>query len=110
MVRRLVLGVGLVGVLIWTIGISHPTAGSAPPQAAETGPIKLARHPDYHAGKITFTYMGDIWTVNDDGSSPFRVTDNTAVDVYPRFSPDGRWIAFSSNRFGANDVFIVSAT
>ena len=38
-----------------------------------------------------------------------RVTDNVAREVYPRFSPDGRWIAFSSNRYGNYDVFVVPA-
>ena len=36
-----------------------------------------------------------------------RVTDNVAREVYPRFSPDGRTIAFSSNRYGNYDVFVV---
>src|SRR5262249_9970806 len=72
-----------------------------------TAPIKLARHPDYHAGRITFSYLGDIWTANEDGSNVQRLTDNVARDVYPRFSPDGRWIAFSSNRYGNNDVFVI---
>src|SRR5262245_59072947 len=70
-------------------------------------PIRLARHPDYHAGKVAFSYLGDIWIANDDGSNVVRVTDNRAREIYPRFSPDGRWIAFSSNRYGNNDVFIV---
>src|SRR5262245_5964684 len=73
-------------------------------------PIRLARHPDYHAGKITFSYLGDIWIANEDGTGVVRLTDNTAREVYPRFSPDGRWIAFSSNRYGNNDVFIIPST
>ncbi len=36
-----------------------------------------------------------------------RITDNSAREVYPRFSPDGKWIAFSSNRYGNYDVFVV---
>jgi hypothetical protein len=32
-------------------------------------PIRLARHPDFHAGRITFSYLGDIWLANEDGSS-----------------------------------------
>ena len=75
--------------------------------AAAAGPIKLARHPDYHAGRIAFSYLGDIWTANEDGTGVQRITDNGAREVYPRFSPDGRWIAFSSNRYGNYDVFVV---
>lgn len=69
--------------------------------------MKLARHPDYNAGRITFSYLGDIWMANEDGSAVRRITDNRAREVYPRFSPDGRMIAFSSNRYGNNDVFVV---
>jgi len=76
---------------------------------ASAAPVRLARTPDYHAGKIAFSYLGDIWVVNEDGSNPTRLTDNTGRDINPRFSPDGRWIAFSSNRFGNNDVFVVAA-
>ena len=74
---------------------------------ALAAPVRLARHPDYHAGKITFSYLGDIWVANEDGSNPLRITDHTARDVYPRFSPDGRWIAFSSNRHGNYDVYVI---
>jgi tricorn protease len=82
-------------------------AGAVPAGAV---PIRLARHPDYHAGKITFSYLGDIWVANEDGTGVLRLTDNLAREIYPRFSPDGRWIAFSSNRYGNNDVFIIPAT
>ncbi|MBE3099022.1 MAG: PD40 domain-containing protein, partial [Planctomycetes bacterium] len=75
--------------------------------SASAAPVRLARTPDYHAGKIAFSYLGDIWIVNEDGSSPQRITDNTARDINPRFSPDGRWIAFSSNRYGNYDVFVI---
>jgi tricorn protease len=77
--------------------------------AATAAPVRLARHPDYHAGKITFSYLGDIWTANEDGSDPHRLTDNIGREVYPRFSPDGKWIAFSSNRYGNYDVFVMPA-
>src|SRR5262245_48931493 len=99
MVRRVVLAVS-ISVLI-VIGF---------PAAAADRPIRLARHPDYHAGKVAFSYLGDIWVANDDGTNPHRLTDNLAREDFPRFSPDGRWIAFSSNRYGNYDVFLVSAT
>ncbi len=71
--------------------------------------IQIPRHPDYHDGKIAFSYLGDIWVVNEDGSSPRRLTVHAARDLYPRFSPDGKWIAFSSNRYGNLDVFVIPA-
>ena len=75
----------------------------------EAAPIRLARHPDYHAGKVAFSYLGDIWVANEDGSNVMRLTDSRGREIYPRFSPDGKWIAFSSNRYGNNDVFVAPA-
>jgi tricorn protease len=74
---------------------------------AQTPQIRLARQPDYHGGRIAFTYLGDIWTAGDNGSNPTRLTDHRGHDMSPKFSPDGRWIAFASNRYGNNDVFVV---
>ncbi len=74
--------------------------------AAET---KLLRHPSYHNGKVAFSYLGDIWVANDNGSGVQRLTVHRARDIYPRFSPDGQWIAFSSNRHGNYDVFVMPA-
>lgn len=71
---------------------------------------KLVRYPDYHAGKVAFTYLGDIWTADESGQNIQRLTVNKARDVYPRFSPDGKWIAFSSDRNGNMDVFIMPST
>src|SRR5206468_10202013 len=69
---------------------------------------KLLRQPTYSNGRIAFSYLGDIWIVNEDSSGLRRLTDHPAREVYPRFSPDGQWIAFSSNREGNYDVYIVS--
>src|SRR5262245_7026781 len=71
--------------------------------------IKLARYPDYHNGKIVFSYLGDLWVVGENGSNPARLTVHRARDSHPRFSPDGKWIAFSSSRYGDYDVFIIPA-
>jgi len=73
------------------------------------GQVRLLRHPSYHKGKVAFGYLGDIWVANEDGTAAQRLTDNKARDVYPRFSPDGKWIAFSSNRDGNYDVYVVAA-
>ena len=71
------------------------------------GQSKLLRHPTYSKGKVAFSYLGDIWIANEDGGGIARLTDSVARDVYPRFSPDGNWIAFSSNRAGNFDVYVM---
>ncbi len=71
------------------------------------GQARLLRHPSYSHGKVAFSYLGDIWTANEDGSGVVRVTDHKAREIYPRFSPDGKWIAFSSNREGNYDVYVI---
>ncbi|HLG16584.1 MAG TPA: biopolymer transporter Tol, partial [Blastocatellia bacterium] len=68
---------------------------------------KLVRYPHYHQGRIVFTYLADIWTADENGQNLRRITVHKARDVYPRFSPDGKWIAFSSDRNGNMDVFII---
>ena len=68
---------------------------------------KLVRYPDYHDGKVAFAYLGDIWTADEDGKNIQRLTVHTARDIHPRFSPDGRSIAFSSDREGNMDVYLI---
>src|SRR6185503_16252431 len=68
---------------------------------------RLVRYPHYHNGRIVFTYLGDIWTADENGQNVQRLTVNRARDVYGRFSPDGKWIAFSRDRNGNLDVFLI---
>ncbi|MDX6289366.1 MAG: tricorn protease [Blastocatellia bacterium] len=70
---------------------------------------RLVRYPSYSNGRIAFTYLGDIWTADENGQNIQRLTVNKARDAYPRYSPDGKWIAFSSDRNGNLDVFIIPA-
>src|SRR5439155_10310132 len=59
---------------------------------------------------LCFSYLGDLWTVPASGGTATRLTVHEADDAYPSWSPDGRWIAFSSNRHGsAYDVYVVPA-
>jgi tricorn protease len=76
--------------------------------AQTTEPIRFARNAGVaNDGRVAFTYQDDIWVVDGDGSNPRRLTVNVARDFSPRFSPDGKWIAFTSSRTGNNDVFIM---
>lgn len=60
------------------------------------------------ATTIVFTYKGDIYTVPSVGGKAVRLTSNPAWDGYPCWSPDGKNIAFSSDRFGGLDIMIIS--
>jgi len=59
---------------------------------------------------ICFSYQGDLWTVPSAGGVATRLTVHDAHDAYPRWSPDGRWIAFSSNRYGTYDVYVIPSS
>jgi tricorn protease len=84
---------------------------ASPANAQQLKPIHFARNAGIaNDGRVAFTYQDDIWLVEADGSNPRRLTVNVARDFSPRFSPDGKWIAFTSNRTGNNDVFVMPST
>lgn len=57
---------------------------------------------------IAFAYKGDIFTVPVTGGSATQITSNPAFDNYPVWSPDSKWIAFTSKREGSFNVWMVS--
>ena len=59
--------------------------------------------------KIAFTYKGDVYVVNASGGKALQITTNAAYDSEPVWSPDGKQIAFASDRNGNFDVYLVSA-
>ncbi|MFY9619682.1 MAG: S41 family peptidase [Pyrinomonadaceae bacterium] len=71
---------------------------------------KLVRYPSYHNGRVAFTYLADIWAADENGQNVQRLTVNRARDAYPKFSTDGKWIAFSSDRNGNLDVYLIPST
>ncbi len=68
---------------------------------------KFVRFPDYHDGKLAFCYLGEIWLLKESEGIPRPLTAHEALDTYPKFSPDGKWIAFSSDRSGSWDVYVM---
>ncbi len=59
--------------------------------------------------KIAFCYKGDVYVVNANGGKATQITTNAAYDGDPIWSPDGKQIAFSTDRNGNFDVYLVSA-
>ena len=58
---------------------------------------------------IAFTLLGDIYTMPINGGTPTRVAEGLAWEVHPRFSPDGTRIAFTSDRGGGDNIWLMNA-
>ena len=57
---------------------------------------------------IAFTLLGDIYTMPIAGGTPRRIAEGLAWEIHPRFSPDGRRIAFTSDRGGGDNIWVMN--
>jgi len=75
----------------------------------EPRPIRFTRQPTLapDGAHLAFSYLGDIWTASATGGEATRLTIHEAHDYAPAWSPDGKWMAFSSKRSGNYDVWIM---
>jgi tricorn protease len=71
---------------------------------------RLFRYPDVSQTQISFVYGGDIWIVPKTGGTAIRLTSSTGEEAWPRFSPDGKTIAFSATYDGNTDVYTMPVT
>lgn len=69
---------------------------------------RLLRQPTVHTENIAFAYGGDIWLATESNPTAVRITSTPAVEKDPYFSPNGKFIAFTSNRSGSDAVYVVS--
>ncbi len=58
---------------------------------------------------LVFALLGDIYTMPIAGGTPTRIAEGMAWEVQPRWSPDGRRIAFTSDRGGADNIWLMNA-
>ena len=58
---------------------------------------------------LAFDLLGDIYTMPIAGGTPTRISSGLAFDMQPRFSPDGRLIAFTSDRGGGDNIWVMNA-
>jgi len=70
---------------------------------------RLFQYPDMSATHITFVYAGDIWIGDKEGGTANKLSSPEGNETYPRFSPDGRQIAFAGNYNGNTDIYVVPA-
>lgn len=88
-----------------------PALASAQGAASQGTPAgqgtRLLRYPDIHGDTLVFVYGGDLWTVGAGGGEARRLTSDAGEELFPKFSPDGRWIAFTGQYSGNRQVHVI---
>jgi len=93
------LKIGLIFLMIGFFALSVVQAEEA----------RLLRFPDIHKDRIIFVYAGDLWLVGAEGGIARRLTSHLGSELFPKFSPDGKMIAFTGQYDGNTDVYIIPA-
>jgi tricorn protease len=83
-------------------------AGGAGPRA-EVSEARLLRFPAIHGNQIVFTYAGDLYTVPAAGGVARRLTSDVGFEMFARFSPDGKSLAFTGQYDGNTEVYLMPA-
>ena len=77
--------------------------------AQESSEGRLLRFPDISKDKIAFVYGGDIWLVPSSGGTAHRITTYPGRELFPKFSPDGKLLAFTGQYDGNFNVYVMPA-
>ncbi|HKS24753.1 MAG TPA: PDZ domain-containing protein [Thermoanaerobaculia bacterium] len=77
--------------------------------AVDIHDTRLLSEPAVSADRIAFAYANDLWVANLDGSGVRRLTSHPGIESGPKFSPDGKLIAFTGRYEGNTDVYVVPA-
>ena len=93
----------------WIAGAGALVVLMAFPAAASVRETRLLRFPDICAGQVAFVQAGDLHTVSATGGLARRLTEHEGTELYPKFSPDCRQIAFSAEFDGTRQVYVIDA-
>jgi tricorn protease len=104
--RVSVRGAIFLTLLLWVHRGAEGLAAT-PAEQAPTGPTRLLRYADISKDKVVFSYAGDLWTASREGGAARRLTSGAGEKLYAKFSPDGKWIAFTAEYDGNPDVYVV---
>jgi tricorn protease len=66
---------------------------------------RILRYPNSSSTHVTFTHGGDVYIAPINGGDAIKVTNSEGVEMYPRFSPDGQEIAFTSEYDGNREIY-----
>jgi tricorn protease len=70
---------------------------------------RLLRFPAIHEDQIVFTYAGDLYTVASTGGTARKLTNDEGFEMFARFSPDGKTLAFTGQYDGNTEVYVIPA-
>ena len=70
---------------------------------------RLMRFPAIYDNQIIFTYAGDLYTVQADGGIARKLTNHDGYEMFARFSPDGKTIAFTGQYDGNTEVYAMNS-
>ncbi|WP_257387206.1 S41 family peptidase [Tahibacter caeni] len=77
--------------------------------APDPGASRVLRFPDICGDSVAFVQAGDVYRVAAAGGTAQRLTSHSGNELYPKFSPDCRWIAFSGEYDGTRQVYVIPA-
>lgn len=75
--------------------------------AFATDEARLLRFPAIYDNQIAFIYSGDLYSVPTTGGIARKLTSHDGVELFPRFSPDGKYIAFTGQYDGNTEVYLI---
>ncbi len=70
---------------------------------------RLLRFPAIHGDQVVFSYAGDLYTVTSEGGTARKLTSDIGYEMFPKFSPDGKQIAFTAQYDGNTEVYLMPA-
>ena len=100
-------------VLLLALGLSTPPPASAATDSSTTPDrldARMMRQPAVSATQIAFVYAGDIWLADKSGGVALRLSSPKGEESFPRFSPDGGWLAFTGDYDGNEDIYVMPVT
>jgi tricorn protease len=80
-----------------------------PAQQPAADEARLLRFPAIRGDKIAFSYAGNLYTVPAAGGVARRLTSHDGYEMFPRYSPDGKWLAFTGQYDGNTEVYVMPA-
>jgi tricorn protease len=95
--------IAIAAAVLAAVSAAAQAPAPLPPEA------RLLRFPDIHRDFVVFVYAGDVWRAPSAGGPAHRLTSHAGLELFPKISPDGQWIAFSAEYTGTRQVFVMPA-